>query len=73
MPKFYIHEKMNCEVTFVKVVEAADKDAALEKSWDGGAELLGVSVGDIVAGGYQEDVYIEADNPRLTCWYPEPE
>jgi hypothetical protein len=47
MPKFIIHERIMCEVTFVKVIEADNIDAAIEADDDGAPSvLLGVHIGD---------------------------
>ena len=61
MPKFLIHERMLCEVTFVKRVDVEDVDAAYEACFDGRAEQVGVVIGDAHAG--VDDISIHADEP----------
>jgi hypothetical protein len=63
MPSYLIHETMHCEVTFVKRVEADNPGDALNASWDGDGELLGVSLGDALEGGERERVF--PDEPRF--------
>lgn len=73
MTSYLIHERMNCEVTFVKRVEADDEDQAFEKSWAGDSDLLGVAIGDSLAGGENEEIF--PDEPHYLPaggFYPEP-
>ena len=72
MPSYLIHERMLCEVTFVRRVEAEDEDAALDASYDGEGELLGVSVGDQHPGRDDCAVLPDAPHNLPPCFYPEP-
>lgn len=71
MPSFLIHETMNCEVTFVKRVFADNPTDALSASWDGDSELLGVVVGDALAGNYHEEVFSDVPHHMPHGLYPE--
>ena len=67
MHTYLIHEVMNCEVTFVRRIEAENVDDAYE----GDGDLLGVSIGDTVAG--HESTKILPDQPHNipAGFYPE--
>jgi hypothetical protein len=73
MPTFLYHETMTCFVTFVRRVTAETYDEAEEEAFDGGGDLLGVSVGDTIAA--MEDCQLLADEPRNipTHFYREPD
>jgi hypothetical protein len=60
MPTFLIHEKIVCEVTFVKRVTADTAEDALDADWDGDSDLLGVVIGDARAGAESEEVLPDA-------------
>lgn len=73
MATFLYHDRMHCEVVFVRRIEADNGDEALEKGMEGEGELLGVAVGDIVAGGESCGIFLDA--PIFMpegVFYPEP-
>jgi hypothetical protein len=71
MPSYLTHERMNCEVTFVKRVTADDPTDALNASWDGDSELIGVVIGDALAGGEHEEVHPDQPHFIPPGMYPE--
>lgn len=68
---FLIHETMNCQVTFVKRVTADDATDALNASWEGCADLLGVVLGDAMSGGESEKVFPDLPVHLPSGMYPE--
>lgn len=46
MPKFYIHETMHCEVTFVREIEAENAEEAGFADAEQGGTYLGAAIGD---------------------------
>lgn len=72
MPSYLIHERMTCEVTFVRRITADDETDALNGAFDGDGELLGVSVGDSVPGREETDILPDAPHIFPGVFYPEP-
>lgn len=70
MPTFLHHETITCAVTFVRRVEADNRDDAEKEIFEGGGTLLGVTLGDIVAG--RETSEWVDDVPHNLPVYPEP-
>ena len=62
MPTFLYHETIPCLVTFVRRVEAENYTAAEEAAFDGGGDLLGVSIGDTIPS--VEEHHLLADEPH---------
>lgn len=73
MPTFLIHETMNCEVTFVRRIEANDLDDAHDGASEGNGELLGVSIGDTVAGIEHTEVLSDEPHNIPFHFYKEPD
>lgn len=71
MPSYLIHETVTCEVTFVKRVTGDDETDALNAAWDGDSELLGVVIGDSVAGRESEIVLPDVPHNIPADMYPE--
>lgn len=71
MPTFLYHETMNCEVTFVRRITADNKTDALNMAHDGDGELLGVAIGDSVAGVEHRQLLADAPFNIPTGLYPE--
>ena len=72
MPKYLIHEYMTCEVVFVRRIEADNEDDAMEAAHDGCGDLLGVSIGDTVAGNENTEILSDTDSNIPAGFYPEP-
>jgi hypothetical protein len=53
---------MNCQVTFVRRINAVNEEDAMDGAYDGDGDLLGVSIGDAVAG--HERTEILPDEPH---------
>ena len=70
MPTFLYHETMPCEVTFVRRIEADNRDDAEEELFEGGGTLLGFTIGDTVAGRETHE-WVD-DAPHNLPVYPEP-
>ena len=62
MPTFLYHETIPCLVTFVRRVEEENYTAAEEAAFDGGGDLLGVSIGDTIPS--VEEHHLLADEPH---------
>jgi hypothetical protein len=73
MHTYLIHEVMNCEVTFVRRIEAENVDDALDGAYDGDGDLLGVSIGDAVAGHERTEILPDQPNNIPGGFYPETE
>jgi hypothetical protein len=71
MRSFLIHERMVCEVTFVKRVVADSPGDALDASSEGDSELLGVVIGDNVSGGTCDEAYDDIPAHIPYGLYPE--
>ena len=72
MPSFLIHERLTCEVVFVRRIEAGDSAEALEKSFDGEGRLVGACLGDAVAGVEETEVFEDLPhNMPYGVFYPE--
>jgi hypothetical protein len=71
MTTFLIHETMNCEVTFVRRIEADDETDANNGAHDGDGDLLGVSIGDTVAGNERTEILPDAPHNIPEGFYPE--
>ena len=71
MKTFLYLETMNCEVTFVRRVTGDDATEALNAAWDGDGELLGISIGDSIAGFTNEQVLDDAPHNMPAALYPE--
>jgi len=71
MPTYLIHERLTCEVTFVRRIEADDKTDAMNGAHDGDGELLGVSIGDAVAGIEETKILDDAPHNIPASFHPE--
>ena len=71
MPTFLIHDRLTCEVTFVRRITADDVDDALDGAYQGDGELIGVSIGDIVAGVEAVEILPDAPHNIPSGFYPE--
>lgn len=60
MPSYLFHETMNCEVTFVRRITADNKTDAMNMAQDGDGEILGVAIGDAVAGQELQELFPDA-------------
>lgn len=70
MTSYLIHETLVCKVTFVKRVTADDATDALNASWDGDSELIGVVIGDTISD-VSEEVWSDFDAHIPLGMYPE--
>lgn len=73
MTSFLVHERMLCEVTFVRRLEADNIDEAYEAAAEGCGDLLGVSVGDAHPGIDDTEILEDAPHNMPAIFYPEPE
>jgi hypothetical protein len=71
MTTFLIHEYMTCEVTFVRRIDAADMEEALELAHDGEGDILGVAIGDTVAGYENTEILPDAPHNIPAAFYSE--
>jgi len=71
MPTYLIHETKNCEVTFVRRITADDRTDAVNGAYDGDGELIGVSIGDTVAGIEEIEILADAPHNIPAGLYPE--
>lgn len=62
MAKFIVLERMLCEVTFVKRVEAKSLEDAYEAHYDGESVQIGAEIGDAHAA--VDDIEILPDAPH---------
>jgi len=60
MGNYLIHERMLCEVTFVRRIEADDIEDAKEAALDGWGDFIGVAVGDAHSGVESTEVFDDA-------------
>lgn len=64
MPKFYVLEQIRCAVTFVRQIEAADEEDALEMDCHVSGEAVGFHLGDTM-GDTMEFFALPADPANL--------
>jgi len=75
MPKFLIHETLTCEVTFVRSLTATSFEEAHDMAMDADGDLLGVSIGDTVAGVERVEIFHDdGDDLNIPAhFYKEPD
>lgn len=71
MKTYLIHETMNCEVTFVRRITADDRTDAINGAHDGDGELLGMTIGDAVAGLERTEILADVPHNIPEAFYPE--
>jgi hypothetical protein len=71
MTPYLIHETMNCQVTFVRRINAVNEEDAMDGAYDGDGDLLGVSIGDAVAGHESTKILPDQPNNIPAEFYPE--